>query len=155
MNKAIRDILETLFEFARKHDYQHPHMIIAAELLIEHKTEIDIREIKMIVYRYFNLSEGKGDSKTRKRNIVQARQIAMELSWTISQEFKKKWSLADIGIEIGGKDHATVLHACKTVKNLRETDRRYNHIYNDLEIIIRSKLRENESEPQTDNIESQ
>jgi len=54
--------------------------------------------------------------KIRKREIVNARQISMSLSkrFTI-------YSLAVIGAEHGGKDHATVLHACKTVENLLDT----------------------------------
>lgn len=54
--------------------------------------------------------------KTRKREIVGARQISMSLS----KKFTKD-SLALIGSQHGGKDHATVLHACKTVQNLLDT----------------------------------
>jgi len=57
-------------------------------------------------------------SKTRKREVVQARQIAMLLSSRIV-----KTSLANIGFEIGRKDHATVLHARKTILNITETDK--------------------------------
>ena len=59
-------------------------------------------------------------SNTRKREIVQARQIAMFFSKSLT-----KSSLATIGSQIGDKDHATVLHACKTVNNLIETDKRF------------------------------
>ena len=59
-------------------------------------------------------------SKTRKREIVQARQVSMFFSKNMT-----KSSLASIGAQIGGKDHATVLHACKTVNNLIETDNRF------------------------------
>jgi len=59
-------------------------------------------------------------SKTRKREIVQARQVAMYFSKNLT-----KSSLATIGAQIGGKDHATVLHACKTVNNLIDTDKRF------------------------------
>ena len=38
-----------------------------------------------------------------------------------------KSSLASIGAQIGGKDHATVLHACKTVNNLIDTDKHFRH----------------------------
>ena len=50
-------------------------------------------------------------SKTRKRHIVQARQLAM----FFAKKFTKA-SLASIGSQIGKRDHATVLHACKTVE---------------------------------------
>jgi len=59
-------------------------------------------------------------TKTRKREIVQARQIAMFFSKNLT-----KSSLSTIGSLIGGKDHATVLHACKTINNLIETDKRF------------------------------
>jgi chromosomal replication initiator protein len=60
--------------------------------------------------------------KTRKREIVQARQVSMYFSKNLT-----KASLASIGSFIGGKDHATVLHACKTVNNLIDTDRHFRN----------------------------
>jgi chromosomal replication initiator protein len=66
-------------------------------------------------------------SKTRKREVVQARQIAMYFSKQMT-----KSSLATIGMHCGGKDHATVLHACKTVNNLMDTDKRFRGYIEDL-----------------------
>ena len=73
-----------------------------------------------VICNYFNIPVEQIQSKTRKREIVQARQVAMFFSKTLT-----KSSLATIGSQIGGKDHATVLHACKTVNNLIETDKRF------------------------------
>ncbi len=84
------------------------------------KKEISVDYIQKVVCDYFNLSPDLLQSKTRKREIVQARQIAMYFSKTLT-----KSSLASIGALIGGKDHATVLHACKTVNNLMDTDKRF------------------------------
>jgi len=84
------------------------------------KKEISVDYIQKVVCDYFNLSPDLLQSKTRKREIVQARQIAMYFSKTLT-----KSSLASIGAMIGGKDHATVLHACKTVNNLMDTDKRF------------------------------
>jgi chromosomal replication initiator protein len=67
-------------------------------------------------------------SKTRKREIVQARQVAMYFSKSLT-----KSSLATIGAQIGGKDHATVLHACKTVNNLMDTDKHFKSQMDDIE----------------------
>ena len=67
-------------------------------------------------------------SKTRKREIVQARQIAMFFAKNLT-----KSSLATIGTSIGGKDHATVLHACKTVNNLLETDKGFRVYIDEIE----------------------
>jgi len=84
------------------------------------KKEISVDYIQKVVCDYFSLSPDLLQSKTRKREIVQARQIAMYFSKTMT-----KSSLASIGALIGGKDHATVLHACKTVNNLIDTDKRF------------------------------
>ena len=67
-------------------------------------------------------------SKTRKREVVQARQISMYFSKKMT-----KSSLANIGAHCGGKDHATVLHACRTVTNLSETDKHFRAYLEDLE----------------------
>ena len=66
-------------------------------------------------------------SKTRKRHIVQARQLAMFLAKKYT-----KASLASIGSQIGQRDHATVLHACKTVDNLTTTDKQFRKYVDDL-----------------------
>jgi chromosomal replication initiator protein len=58
--------------------------------------------------------------KTRKREIVEARQVAMYLAKRNTKE-----SLAVIGRNIGSKNHTTVLYACKTVDNLLETNRSF------------------------------
>ncbi|MFC2104396.1 chromosomal replication initiator protein DnaA [Bacteroidota bacterium] len=84
------------------------------------KKEISVDYIQKVVCDYFSLSADLLQSKTRKREIVQARQIAMYFSKALT-----KSSLASIGALIGGKDHATVLHACKTVNNLMDTDKRF------------------------------
>jgi chromosomal replication initiator protein len=93
------------------------------------KAEITIDYIQKIVCDYFNMAMDSFQSRTRKREVVQARQIAMYLS----KNFTKS-SLAAIGSQIGSKDHATVLHACKTVVNLLDTDRQFK---TDLEEIER------------------
>ncbi len=92
------------------------------------KKELSIDYIQKVVCDYFNLSTEMIHAKTRKREIVQARQIAMYFSKSLT-----KSSLATIGAKIGGKDHATVLHACKTVNNLSETDKRFRFQIEELE----------------------
>jgi len=90
------------------------------KLIKSTKREISIDYIQKVVCNYYNIALEQLQSKTRKREIVQARQVAMFFSKTLT-----KSSLATIGSQIGGKDHATVLHACKTVNNLIETDKRF------------------------------
>ena len=70
-------------------------------------------------------------SKSRKRNIVQARQIAMYLSRNML-----KCSLSTIGAELGGKDHATVMHACSTVSDMMSTDRNFKKFVTDIERLL-------------------
>jgi len=90
------------------------------KLIKSTKREISIDYIQKVVCNYYNIGLELLQSKTRKREIVQARQVAMFFSKSMT-----KSSLATIGSQIGGKDHATVLHACKTVNNLIETDKRF------------------------------
>jgi chromosomal replication initiator protein len=73
-----------------------------------------------IVCNYYQIPIEDIQIKTRKREILQARQIAMYFS----KKFTKS-SLATIGSQIGNKDHATVSHACKTITNLIEFDTKF------------------------------
>ena len=90
--------------------------------------DLTIDHIQQIIADYFNLDIESLHSKTRKRNVVQARQLAM----FFSKKYTKS-SLSTIGSQIGQRDHATVLHACKTVENLMETDREFKKYVSDLE----------------------
>jgi chromosomal replication initiator protein len=90
--------------------------------------EVSIEYIQKVVCDYFDLEIEILKSKTRKREVVQARQIAMFFSKKLT-----KSSLANIGAHCGGKDHATVLHACRTVNNLSETDKQFKTYLTDLE----------------------
>ena len=94
--------------------------------------EVSIPEIQKSVCSYFGLSTEAITSKTRKREIVQARQIAMYFCRSLT-----KASLASIGAQIGGKDHASVLHACKTVEDLVETDKLFRQHVSEIEKRIR------------------
>jgi chromosomal replication initiator protein len=90
--------------------------------------EVSIDFIQKVVCDYFDLPIELMKSKTRKREVVQARQIAMYFSKSMT-----KSSLANIGLHCGGKDHATVLHACRTVNNLMDTDKRFRAYVDELE----------------------
>jgi len=91
------------------------------------KREVSIDYIQKVVSDYFEMDVSTLQSKTRKRHIVQARQLAM----FFAKKFTKA-SLASIGSQIGKRDHATVLHACKTVDNLAETDKQFRKYIEDL-----------------------
>ena len=95
--------------------------------------ELSIDYIQKVVCDYFGIPIDLVLSKTRKREIVQARQVAMFFSKTLT-----KSSLTTIGSRIGGKDHATVLHACKTVNNLIETDKHFKLQIEEIEKKLKS-----------------
>ncbi len=79
--------------------------------------EITIDAIQKMVCDYFDVPYEKLLQKTRKREIVQARQITMYLAKTFTKN-----SLKTIGEHFGGRDHTTVIHSCQTVKDLMDTD---------------------------------
>ncbi len=98
------------------------------KLVKNSRRELSIEYISKVVCDYFNMPVESLQTKTRKREIVQARQITMYFSKSLT-----KYSLASIGAQIGNKDHATVLHACKTVNNLKDTDKNFRQYVEDIE----------------------
>ncbi|HRO41680.1 MAG TPA: chromosomal replication initiator protein DnaA [Flavipsychrobacter sp.] len=82
--------------------------------------EVTIESIQKMVCEYFHLPYDRLLAKTRKREVVQARQITMYLA----KKFTKS-SLKNIGEHFGGFDHTTVIHSCQTVVNLMDTDTEY------------------------------
>jgi len=96
-----------------------------------------VEKIRDAVCDYFALSVEAISTKSRKREVVQARQIAMYLS---KQHTKN--SLAFIGETIGQRDHATVLHACKIEKDLIGIDKNFRKSIQTIEqkLKIRSKV---------------
>ena len=105
---------------------------ITDKLVGDSREDISIDKVQKTVCDYFNLTRDDILSKSRKRQIVQARQIAMYLS----RQLITNCSLATIGAEIGGKDHATVLHACSTVSDLISTDKVFRKWVSDISQIL-------------------
>lgn len=101
--------------------------IIVEKFVKNTKREVSIDYIQKVVSDYFQMDIDTLQSKTRKRHIVQARQLAM----FFAKKFTKA-SLASIGSQIGKRDHATVLHACKTVDNLSTTDKQFRKYVEDI-----------------------
>ncbi len=96
--------------------------------------EVTIEQIRKIVCDYLNIDEEVFDSPKRTRDVAQARQIAMYLC-----KQHTKSPLSTIGAAIGGKNHATVLHACKAVTNLMETDKAFLQIVEDIDRLVQAK----------------
>lgn len=95
------------------------------------KAELTIEKVLNVVSQYFNITNEDLMSPSRKRQIVQARQIAMYMSRNLTSS-----SLSTIGEVIGGKDHATVLHSCNTVSDLMTTDRLFKQYVLDIQKIL-------------------
>jgi chromosomal replication initiator protein len=87
-----------------------------------------VEKIRDVVCEYFSLSVEAISTKSRKREVVQARQIAMYLSKQLT-----KSSLTSIGNTIGQRDHATVLHACKIVTDLMDCDKNFRSSVKEIE----------------------
>jgi chromosomal replication initiator protein len=85
---------------------------IVREIATDRKVNVTIENITKIVCAYLNVDENKLRDKTRKKEIVLARQLAMYLSKELT-----KSSLKTIGLHFGGRDHSTVIHACTSIEN--------------------------------------
>ena len=97
------------------------------------KRPITIEEIIKKVTEYYAVEPSVLNTRSRKREVVLVRQVAMYLA--------KKYldlSTSKIGQYIGKRDHATVLHACKTITNLAETDKQFRYELNQIEIMLQS-----------------
>ena len=79
--------------------------------------EVSIDYIQKTVCEYFEVPLEKLKEKTRKRAIVQARQLSMFLAKNYTKN-----SLKVIGKHFGGRDHSTVIHSCQAIQNLLDTD---------------------------------
>ncbi len=90
------------------------------------ETEVGIDFIQKTVSDYYGIKLDDLKAKTRKKEIVTARQIAMYFS----KEFTNH-SLKSIGYHFGGRDHSTVIHAVQTVNDLMETDTAFRNAINE------------------------
>ena len=105
---------------------------ITGKIVGEEEDQVSVETIISTVCEYFNVTRDHLLSKTRKRQIVQARQIAMYEC----RNLIPNCSLSTIGSELGGKDHATVLHACSTVQDLMSTDKLFRQWVSDIESML-------------------
>lgn len=90
--------------------------------------EVSVDYIVNVICNYQSISIEDFYSKSKKRELVQARQLAMYFAKKCT-----KLSLAEIGKQCGGKDHATVIHALKTIANLLETDKQFRTLASEIE----------------------
>ena len=90
---------------------------VVKEIATDRKVNITIENITKIVCSYLNITEDKLRDKSRKKEIVFARQIAMYLSKELT-----KSSLKSIGLQFGGRDHSTVIHAHNSIDDAMSKD---------------------------------
>lgn len=95
---------------------------------------INIDDIINTVCKHFSLETVAIHTKSRKREVVQARQVAMYLA-----KAHTDFSTSKIGKFIGNKDHATVLHACKTVKGQCEVDKAFRAEIENIQSLLKNK----------------
>ncbi|MEX2474050.1 chromosomal replication initiator protein DnaA [Marinobacter sp.] len=87
------------------------------DLLALHEKQVSIDNIQRTVAEYYKIKVADLLSKRRTRVVTRPRQVAMSLSKELTNH-----SLPEIGDAFGGRDHTTVLHACKKIVELQETD---------------------------------
>ncbi len=97
------------------------------DLLALQEKLVTIENIQKSVAGYFKIRVADLLSKSRRRSITRPRQIAMSLAKELTSH-----SLPEIGDAFGGRDHTTVLHACRRIKALRETDLRVSEDHKNL-----------------------
>ena len=94
------------------------------DLLALQSRQVSIDNIQKTVAEYFKLRMGDLLSKKRTRAIARPRQIGMALAKELTNH-----SLPEIGDAFGGRDHTTVLHGCRRIESLRETEKRVDDDY--------------------------
>jgi chromosomal replication initiator protein len=97
------------------------------DLLALQEKLVTVENIQKTVAEYYKIRIADLLSKRRSRSIARPRQVAMALAKELTNH-----SLPEIGDAFGGRDHTTVLHACRRVKELRETERRIGEDYMNL-----------------------
>jgi len=90
---------------------------VLRDLISETRVNLTIEEIQRIVCKYFNIEEDLVRARTRKREVVEARKVAMYFCKQLTQH-----SLKTIGLHFGGRDHSTVIHANRSVEDRLDTD---------------------------------
>ncbi|MDR2146291.1 MAG: chromosomal replication initiator protein DnaA [Tannerella sp.] len=113
-------------------DIQLAKYVVSQMIRLE-KKQVTIKMIQETVCRYFNMNEDLLQTKSRKREIVMARQITMYFAKIYTDS-----SLAHIGKVVGGKDHATVLHSCRIVKDQIDISKSFRSTMEALDACLKS-----------------
>jgi len=109
---------------------------VLRDLITDSRVQLTIDQIQRLVCDYFGIAEDLVRAKTRKREVVQARQVAMYFCKSLTQH-----SLKTIGLHFGGRDHSTVIHANQSVENQIDTDPKFEDMIEEIsnKIELRSR----------------
>ena len=141
VNESVRDlegVVISIMAHSTIHnkdiDLELAQRIIRKIVRSETKT-ITIDNIISTVCKHYDLEPSAIHTKSRKREVVQVRQVAMYLAKKHTDSSSSK-----IGQLIGGKDHATVLHACKIVKDQCEVDKSFRADLDCIETNLKKRI---------------
>ena len=116
----------------RRIDLSLARQVVSRIVRLE-KKQVSVESIQETVCKYFNLEQSAIQTNSRKREIVQARQITMYLAKKYTDS-----SFSRIGKIVGKRDHATVLHACKTVKDQIEINKSFRSSVEEIEELLKN-----------------
>ncbi|MCD6116092.1 chromosomal replication initiator protein DnaA [bacterium] len=102
---------------------------VLKDIFINKRKDISIEEIQSVVCNHFDIPDDLLRGKSRKKEIAFARQVAMYLCKEMTQ-----YSLKSIGLHFGGRDHTTIIHGVRTIKNLLK-DKKNKKIYDTIEML--------------------
>ena len=130
--RKLEGALNRLFAYTTMFNKEKINLEVATEALKGHLNSYgyiknDIQKIQSVVADYYKINVDDMKSKKRTSNIAFPRQIAMYLSRLLTDE-----SLTRIGIEFGGKDHTTIMHACDKIDNEIKKDKNLEQVINNL-----------------------
>ena len=132
--RELEGALKRVLAYARFNN-QQVNVVTAREalkdLLAVLNRQVSIENIQKTVADYFKIKVSEMYSKKRFRSVARPRQVAMALAKELTQQ-----SLPEIGEAFGGRDHTTVLHACRKTAELRETDQEFARDYAQLQQIL-------------------
>ncbi|MDO8704928.1 MAG: chromosomal replication initiator protein DnaA [Sulfuricaulis sp.] len=123
---GLRRILASAFFTGRQIDISLVNDSLK-DLISFQERLVTINNIQKTVAEYFKIRISDLHSKSRSRQVARPRQVAMALSKELTDH-----SLPEIGNAFGGRDHTTVLHACRKIVELKAKDSRMNEDYNNL-----------------------
>jgi chromosomal replication initiator protein len=134
--RELEGALKKVLAFSRFNNNRELSLDLAKEALRDilnvANRQITVGNIQKTVAEFFKLKLSDMHSKKRSRNVARPRQVAMALAKDLTQ-----MSLPEIGDAFGGRDHTTVLHACRTISTLRKQDQTLNRDYLVLEQVLK------------------